>query len=144
MSPVVHGLLALHGMPVSGMFTHPVAGSQLSAVHGLLSSHEMLALEQTPPAQMPSDTWHLSVAVQASPSAFLQVPVALQALHGPHALLVQQKPSVQKRPAAHWSVEAHVAPMGFLPHMLPTQVLGDTQSALTEHVPLHAELPLHM
>jgi len=40
----------------SVVWTQPVAGLQLSAVQGLLSLHEMLALEQAPPAQIPADT----------------------------------------------------------------------------------------
>ena len=40
----------------SVVWTQPVAGLQLSAVQGLPSSHEMLALEQAPPAQVPADT----------------------------------------------------------------------------------------
>jgi hypothetical protein len=38
-SPVVHALPSLHAVPFSGVgsLTHPVAGLQLSAVHGLLS-----------------------------------------------------------------------------------------------------------
>jgi hypothetical protein len=45
----------------------------------------------------------MSVAMQATPSAFWQLPVALQALHVPQPMAeaVQQKPSVQDRPAAH-------------------------------------------
>jgi hypothetical protein len=101
-SVCVQALLSLHGVPfVTGVCMQPFTGSQLSAVQGLLSSHEMLALAQTPDAQTPFETWHWSVTVQALPSAFWQLPVPLQALQAPHALLVQQKPSVQKAPATH-------------------------------------------
>jgi hypothetical protein len=36
------------------------------------------------------------------------------------------------------------APAGFLPHTLPTQVLGATQSALVTHVSRHAWAPSHV
>jgi hypothetical protein len=39
---------------------------------------------------------------------------------------------------------AHDAPSGFLPHVLPTQVLGATQSLFEVHVTRHADEPLHM
>jgi hypothetical protein len=125
-SVCVQALLSLQVMPVSAVWAQPVVGLQLSAVQGLPSSHEMLARWQVPPLHVPSLTWHMSLAVQASPSAFWQVPVALQARQAPQLPLLQQKPSVQNSPAAHWSVVAHEAPNPFLPHMLPTQVLGAT------------------
>jgi hypothetical protein len=86
----------------------------------------------------------MSVGEQATPSAFWQAPVPLHALQAPHALLVQQKPSVQNAPATHWSLVPHGAPSGFLPHVLPTQVLGATQSVFTLHVTRHDETPSHM
>jgi hypothetical protein len=85
----------------------------------------------------------MSAAVQASPSAFWQVPVALQARQAPQLALLQQKPSVQDRPVEHWSLVAQGAPAGFLPHTLPTQVLGATQSALVWQVSRQA-VPSHM
>jgi hypothetical protein len=101
-SVCVQALLSLHGVPsVTGVCMQPLAATQLSAVHGLLSSHEMLALAQTPPEQRPFETWHMSVTAQALPSAFWQLPVPLQALQAPHPLLVQQNPSVQNAPATH-------------------------------------------
>jgi len=82
------------------------------------------------------------VTVQEVLSAFWQLPVALHALHGPQpaAGAVQQTLSVQVRPAAHCPSPAHIAPAGFLPQMLPTHVLGETQSVLSAHVWLQALL----
>jgi len=101
-SVCVQALLSLHDVPlVTGVCTQPVAGLHESAVHGLLSSHGMAALEHVPAAQMPSETWHLSAAAHVTPSAFWQAPVALHALQAPHALLEQQNPSVQNAPATH-------------------------------------------
>jgi hypothetical protein len=85
----------------------------------------------------------MSVTVHAS-LVFWQLPVALHALHAPQALLEQQKPSVQNAPATHSSLVAHVAPRGFLPHVLPTQLLGGTQSAFEVHVRRQADEPSHM
>lgn len=81
----------------------------------------------------------MSVTGQA-PVVFWQLPVASHALHAPQpaAGAVQQKLSVQVRPAAHCSVEAQVAPAGFLPQTLPTHVLGATQSVLDAQVWLQA------
>jgi hypothetical protein len=101
MSLNVQGLPSLHETPFAGVCTQPVAGLQLSVVQGFPSSHEMAALRQTPPVHMPSATWHMSVGEQVAPSAFWQLPVALQALQASHPLLLQQKPSVQKSPATH-------------------------------------------
>jgi hypothetical protein len=101
-----------------------------------------------PPTQLPP--WQASACVQALPSlqalpsSFWQAPVALQARQVPHPLLEQQKPSVQNRLAAHWSVVAHGAPAGFLPHTFPTHVFGETQSLFVVHVSLQAVVPLHM
>lgn len=36
-SPVVHALLSLHGLPVAGVFEQPVTSLQLSLVHWLVS-----------------------------------------------------------------------------------------------------------
>ena len=56
-SDCVHALPSSQAVPfASVVWTQPVAGLQLSAVQGLPSSHEMLALEQAPPAQIPADT----------------------------------------------------------------------------------------
>jgi hypothetical protein len=99
-SPVVHALLSLQ-LLLLGVCTQPVEGLQVSSVQGLLSSQEMGLLAQTPPEHVPVETWHMSVTVQALPSSFWQLPVALQALHAPQPLLVQQKPSVQNAPATH-------------------------------------------
>jgi hypothetical protein len=126
---------------VSFAWTQPVCASQLSAVQGLLSSQEIAARWHAPPEHMPSETWHMSVAVQALPSSFWQVPVALQALQAPQLALLQQTPSVQKRPAPHWSVAEQAAPAAFLPQTLPTQVLGATQSAFDTQVSRHACAP---
>jgi hypothetical protein len=104
---------------VTGVWTQPVSGLQLSAVHGLLSSHEMAALEHEPPAQTPEATWHLSVVVQAIPLLSWQLPVALQAWHWPQALLVQQKPSVQLLPVLHWLVVVQTAPRSSLNLQVP-------------------------
>jgi hypothetical protein len=101
LSVCVQASLSLHAVPVRGACTQPVDGLQLSIVHGLLSSHEIDARTHTPPVQVPSETWHMSLAVQALPSSFWQAPVALHALHAPQPMLLQQKPSVQNRPAAH-------------------------------------------
>jgi hypothetical protein len=129
--------------PLVGEFTHPVAKLQLSAVHGLLSLHEIAALWQAPFVHVPSETWHLSETTQGMLSAFWQLPVALHALHAPHALLVQQKWSVQERPAAHSSLDAHVAPGGFLPQVFPTHVFGATQSLFPVHALRQSVLPPH-
>lgn len=78
-------------------------------------------------------------------SAFWQVPVALHALHAPQLAAEQHTLSVQNKPGPHWSVVAHVAPGAFLPHKLPTHVLGETQSLFDAQVSLHLLLePLHM
>jgi hypothetical protein len=61
----------------------------------------MAARMHAPPEQVPSETWHMSVAMHALPSSFWHMPVALHALHAPQPPLLQQNPSVQKRPAAH-------------------------------------------
>jgi hypothetical protein len=145
-SVCVQALLSLHAVPfVTGVWTQPpMVGSQLSAVHGLLSSQLRAVLTQAPPEQVPAAGWQMSGDGQATPSAFWQLPVALQALHAPQALLEQQKPSVQKAPATHSSLIAHVAPSGFLPHVLPTQVFGATQSEFCVHVWRHDVEPLHM
>jgi hypothetical protein len=100
-SVCVQAFWSLHCVPVSFVWTQPVCASQLSAVHGLLSSQLIEARWQAPPEHVPSETWHMSVAVQALPSSFWQAPVALQALHAPQLALLQQKPSVQNRPAEH-------------------------------------------
>jgi len=56
-SDCVQALPSSQAVPfASVVWTQPVAGLQLSAVQGLLSLHEMLALEQAPPAQIPADT----------------------------------------------------------------------------------------
>jgi hypothetical protein len=95
-SPRVQALPSSQDVPFeTATWTHPVDGLQLSAVHGLLSSHEIAALEQLPPEQVPAATWHLSVVVQAIPLLSWQLPVALQTWHAPQAPLVQQNPSVQ-------------------------------------------------
>jgi hypothetical protein len=39
-------------------------------VQGLLSSQEIEARWQAPPEHVPSETWHMSVAVQVVPSSF--------------------------------------------------------------------------
>jgi hypothetical protein len=98
----VQGLASLHAI-VLFVCTQPVAGLQLSVVHGLLSSHEIAVLVHAPPEQVPPATWHMSVTMQETPSAFWQLPVPLHALHAPQPVAgaVQQKPSVQDRPAAH-------------------------------------------
>ena len=115
-------LSAVHGLPSSHeavlfVWTHPVDGLQLSAVHGLLSSHEIAALEQLPPEQVPAATWHLSVVVQAIPLLSWQLPVALQAWQVPQALLVQQKPSVQL-PLMHWLGPVQVRPLALRAQLL--------------------------
>jgi hypothetical protein len=100
-SVCVQAFWSLHDPPVSGAWAQPVVGLQLSAVQGLLSSHEMAARWQAPPEHVPSETWHMSVAVQALPSSFWQAPEEPQALHAPQLALLQQNPSVQNRPAVH-------------------------------------------
>jgi hypothetical protein len=53
-SVCVQALLSLQAVPfVTGVCTQPVAGLQLSAVHGLLSSHGTFASEQLPIVQVP-------------------------------------------------------------------------------------------
>jgi hypothetical protein len=130
--------------PLAGEFTQPVEGLQLSAVHGLPSLHEIAALEQAPFMHVPSETWHLSDTTHGMLSAFWQLPVALHALQAPHALLVQQKWSVQERPVAHSSLDVHVAPGGFLPQVFPTHVFGATQSPFPVQALRQSVLPLHM
>jgi hypothetical protein len=141
-SPCVQGLPSLHDGPVIGMFVQPEDRSQPSMVHGLLSSHKRSALTHAPFMQVPVGWWHLSAT--QSPVVFWQLPVASQAWQVPHAELVQQKPLVQKRPAAHWFCDVQRPPAGSLPHVLPTQELGGTQSVLLAHASRHDVVPLHM
>jgi hypothetical protein len=54
-SVCVQGLPSLHAI-VLFVCTQPVAGLQLSVVHGLPSSHEIAALEHAPPEQVPPAT----------------------------------------------------------------------------------------
>jgi hypothetical protein len=144
-SVCVQALLSLHAVPfITGVCTQPDAGLQLSAVQGLLSSQLSAALWQAPPEQVPACGWQASGDGHAVPSAFWQAPVALHALHAPQALLEQQKPSVQKAPATHSSPVAQVAPSGFLPQVLPTHVLGATQSEFCVQVCRQLAPPLHM
>jgi hypothetical protein len=86
----------------------------------------------------------LSVVVQASPSVFWQVPVALQAWQVPQALLVQQKPSVQL-PLMHWLGVVHARPFALRAQLLvapaPWHVEGATQSLSPAQVVLHAAAP---
>jgi hypothetical protein len=108
-SDSVQALPSLQGVPfVRTTCAQPVRGSQLSAVHGLLSSQEMAALAHDPPEHTPAATWHLSF-VHATPSLSWQLPVALQAWHAPHELVEQQNPSTQL-PVMHWLPEAQVSP----------------------------------
>jgi hypothetical protein len=65
-------------------------------------------------------------------------------LHVPQALTVQQTLSVQKLPAMHSSLVRHFAPSGFLPQVLPTQVLGATQSLFDVQVTRHIDTPSHL
>ena len=53
-SPIVHTSPSSQIGPVSGLFSHPVAGKQLSAVHGSLSSQFTFSIAQDPFAQTPS------------------------------------------------------------------------------------------
>ena len=117
-SVCVHALPSLQAVPfVTTVWTQPEAGSQLSAVHGLLSSQEMAALEHDPPEHTPAATWHLSF-VQAIPLLGWQLPVALQTWHAPHELIEQQNPSTQL-PLWHWEARLHVPPLACAPLHMP-------------------------
>jgi hypothetical protein len=119
-SVCVHPSPSSHSVPfVAATCVQPLAGLQPSVVQGLPSSHEMAALAQDPSAQVPPGRWHLSVVVQATPSLSAQLPVALQAWHAPHALLVQQNPSVQM-PFLHWLGAVQAAPRSSLLVHAPT------------------------
>ncbi len=60
--PVMHTPMSPHGVAFSGAFAQPVAGSQVSAVHGLPSSQLTVVPPQTPAA-------HLSGLVHSEPSS---------------------------------------------------------------------------
>jgi hypothetical protein len=128
-------------------WTQPVDELQLSVVHGLPSSHEIAALEQEPPEQVPAATWHLSVVVHAMPLLATQLPVALQTWHAPQLLTVQQKPSVQL-PLLHWSLAEQLAPRSsWLTHDPmgnSWQKLPPEQSPSPAHVVRQPVVPLHM
>jgi hypothetical protein len=132
---------------MTGVCTQPVVGAQVSVVHGLLSSHGTGVAAQAPPAQVPSPTWHMSFATQDSPSLFWQAPPAPQTRQVPHELTEQQTPSVQNKPAWHSpGVPEQLPPGGCWPHLLFTQVFGETQSALCVagvQFALHIVAPLH-
>jgi hypothetical protein len=87
-SPIVHGLPSSHGVPlVTLVCTQPVAGSQVSIVHGLSSSQSTGV-----PTHMPAVV-HRSSSVQALPSlqrlptwlgSGSQAPLAVFGLHLRH------------------------------------------------------------
>ena len=102
-SLLVHRLPSLHE-PACGVWTQPLAGSQLSTVQGLLSSHE----PATPGWQVPVRIAQVSVTVHASPSsqsvagAWLQAPSV-------HQSFVQLLPSAQFVLAAQPPLAAQVS-----------------------------------
>jgi hypothetical protein len=122
----VHELLVLQGVPsATDVVVQPWAGSHEGAWQMLLLVHVMAAVTQAPPVHVPDATWHLSgVVVHEVLSAFWQLPFAPQAWQVGQPLLVQQTLSVQNSPDVHSSGVWHDAPGGFLPQVLPTQVLG--------------------
>jgi hypothetical protein len=63
-------------------------------------------------------------------------------LHVPEHAVEQQTPCAQI-PELHWSSPPHTAPIGFLPQLPPTQVLGAMQSASVVHVVRHWPLVSH-
>ena len=105
-SPVVHALPSSQAGPVSGALTHPVAGLQLSAVHGLLSSQVGGV-----PATHPVVGLQVSMPLQALPSLQLTaVPV--------------QIPPVQASPVVHMLLSLHGVPFrtGVFEHVLFAQL----------------------
>ena len=107
-SPVVHALPSLHAVPFSGVgsLTHPVAGLQLSAVHGLLSSQV-----RGVPAAHPVVGLQVSMPLQALPS--------LQLTAAP-----VQIPPVQASPVVHMLLSLHGVPFrtGVFEHVLFAQL----------------------
>jgi hypothetical protein len=121
-----------------GFEQRPVAGLQTPGTWHWSSAVQTIAvLTQTPPEHVPACGWQRSGDAHATPSAFWQLPVAPHALHAPHALLEQQKPSVQNAFATHSSLMVQRAPSGFLPHEVPTQLFGATHWELSLHVTEH-------
>jgi hypothetical protein len=61
LSIVVHGLLALQGVPFeTGVCTQPMAGSHEAAMQTLLLVHVMGVFVQTPPTHIALE-WHMSL-----------------------------------------------------------------------------------
>jgi hypothetical protein len=103
----VHALPSSHGVVFgTGLLTHPVAGLQLSAVHGLLSSQVGGV-----PATHPVAGLQVSMPLQALPSLQLTaVPV--------------QIPPVQASPVVHMLLSLHGVPFrtGVFEHVLFAQL----------------------
>jgi hypothetical protein len=120
-SDLVHGLPSLHDVPVRLTFLQPVAVSQLSWVHCLLSSQ----LTLVPGAQLPlllhrSDTVHALPSLHESPvrAVFLQ------------PLVVSQLSTVQVLPSSQLTV-------------VPTQLLAALQtSPLVQAEPSEQAVPV--
>jgi hypothetical protein len=126
---VVHALPSLQVPEIAGKM-QPTAGSQASAVHGLLSTHATAG----PGAHAPAT--HVSPAVQASPSLQgLKLPEYTQPVAALHESVVQGLPSLQASaaPETH-TPAAHVSPAV---QALPSEqgaVLGvNTQPAPSAH-----------
>jgi hypothetical protein len=120
-SDLVHGLPSLHDVPVRLTFLQPVAVSQLSWVHCLLSSQ----LRLVPGAQLPL-LLHRSDTVQALPSLH-ESPVRAVFLQ---PLVVSQLSTVQVLPSSQLTV-------------LPTQLAAALQtSPLVQAEPSEQAVPV--
>jgi hypothetical protein len=140
-SPAVQASPSLQ-VAALGRLTQPVLGTQLSSVHGLLSSHTTAL----PPPQLP--LLQASPAVQASPS--LQVaalgrltqPVPGTQLSSVHGLLSShttalpppQLPLLQASPAVQASPSLQVAALGRLTQPVPGTQLSSVHRLLSSHV----------
>jgi hypothetical protein len=100
------------------------------------------------------EPWHTPLPAQAprEPCGWPDVtgmhvpwePLTSHASQLPLHALLQQNPSTQKFELHSEAVE-HIAPFGFLPHDMFTQLFGATHSLVPVHVVAHAELSvLHL
>jgi hypothetical protein len=146
-SPVVHAFPSSHAF-VLFVWTQPVAGSQLSVVQALLSSHTRGAPGwHVPPEQMSS-------TVQAFPSEQAAVlfvetqPVAESQLSVVQGLLSLQFNAVPDRhePNAHWSPVVHAFPSShaFVLFVKTQPVAGSQLSVVQALLSLHTKgVPTH-
>jgi hypothetical protein len=82
-----------------------------------------------------SGSWPLGTLVHVP-----RVPAMPHDLHVPVQEPPQQKPCSQN-PELHCAGAVQAAPIGSRPQLVPLHVLGDAQSAVVEHVVLHAVVP---